>query len=54
MQKSQLVTILEEKVAVTNTKPTTDVIAIDGSALVNAVPPRISKTFAESAELAYT
>ena len=31
----------------------TDVIIIDGSALVNALPPRASKTFAEYAEMEF-
>ena len=49
-QKSQLAAILVDKVTLPNTEPTADVIVVDGSALVNAVQPRNSKTFAEYAE----
>ena len=49
-QKLQLAAILEEKVKLPDTEPTTDVVIIDGSALVNTLPPRISKTFAKYAE----
>ncbi|XP_014665390.1 PREDICTED: ski oncogene-like [Priapulus caudatus] len=50
-QKSQLASILEAKVAVPETEPVADAIVIDGSALVNALPPRASKTSAEYATL---
>ncbi len=46
-QKSQLASILEAKVAIPDIEPTADAIIIDGSALINSMPPRISKTFAE-------
>ena len=49
-QKSQLSGILEKKVTLPDTEPVTDAIIIDGSALVNTLPPRKSKTFAEYAE----
>jgi len=49
-QKSQLAAILVDKVILPSTEPTTDVIVVDGSALVNAVQPRNSRTFVEYAE----
>ena len=49
-QKSQLATILESKVTLPEAEPVTDA---DGSALVNTLPPRISKTFAEYAEMEF-
>ena len=49
-QKSQLATILETKV-LPETEPEADVIIIDGSALINSLPPRSSKTFKEYATL---
>ena len=52
-QKSQLAAILEGKVTLPDEEPMTDVIIIDGSALVNALPPRASKTFAEYAEMEF-
>jgi len=50
-QKSQLATILEAHVTLPDAKPEADVIIIDGSALVNSLPPRTSKTFEEYAAL---
>ena len=48
-QKSQLATILESLVTILDTEPPADVIIIDGSALVNSLPPRSSKTFEDYA-----
>ena len=50
-QKSQLAVILEAHVTLPDTEPEADVIIIDGSALVNSLPPRTSKTFEEYAVL---
>ena len=47
--KSDLVNLLESKVATPETKPQTDVLLIDGAGLVNAFPPRTPKTFDEYA-----
>ena len=44
-QKSQLVGILEAQIVNSDIEPEADVIVIDGSALLNALPPRASKTF---------
>ena len=52
-QKSQLATVLEGKVTLPDAEPVTDAIIIDGSALVNTLPPRTSKTFAEYAEMEF-
>ena len=52
-QKSQLAAILEAKVTLPDAEPVTDAIIIDGSALVNTLPPRTSKTFAEYAVLEF-
>ena len=52
-QKSQLAAILEGKVTLPDAEPVTDAIIIDGSALVNSLPPRTSKTFAEYAEMEF-
>ena len=52
-QKSQLAAILEGKVTLPDAEPMTDVIIIDGSAFVNALTPRASKTFAEYAEMEF-
>ena len=49
-QKSQLSSILEKKVTLPQAEPIADAVIIDGSALVNTLPPRKSKTFAEYAE----
>jgi hypothetical protein len=43
-QKSQLVEILEALVEIPDREPKGDAIIIDGSALINALPPRTSKT----------
>ena len=48
-QKSQLSGILEKKVTLPDAEPITDALIIDGSALVNTLPPRKSRTFAECA-----
>ena len=50
-QKSQLTTILESHVTILDTEPEVDTIIIDGSALVNSLPPRNSRTFEEYAVL---
>ena len=52
-QKSQLAAILEAKVTLPDAEPVTDAIIINGSALVNTLPPRTSKTFAEYAVLEF-
>ena len=44
-QKSQLTAILESLVTIPNTEPHADAMIVDGSALVNSLPPRSSKTF---------
>lgn len=43
--KSDLIGILQETVMLPETKPEADAIMIDGSALINSVPPRGVKTF---------
>ena len=43
-QKSHLVDILENEVAMPDAEPKADVIILDGSALINALPPHSSKT----------
>ena len=50
-QKSQLASILEAKLVTTDTRsrPETSAIIIDGSALINTLPPCASKTFEEYA-----
>ena len=48
-QKSQLAIILESLITIPNTEPQADVIIIDGSALLNSLPPRSSKTFEDYA-----
>ncbi|KAJ8364285.1 hypothetical protein SKAU_G00131160 [Synaphobranchus kaupii] len=50
-QKSQLAAIFEDLVTLPDTEPKTDGIIIDGSALINSLPPRTSKTFDEYAAL---
>ncbi|CAC5425958.1 unnamed protein product [Mytilus coruscus] len=50
-QKSQLATILETHFTPPDTEPEAGVIILNGSALINALPPRISKTFEEYAAL---
>ena len=50
-QKSQLVAVLERHITLPDNEPQADVIIIDGSALVNSLPPRSSKTFEEYATL---
>ena len=52
-QKSQLASILEEKVTLPDTEPVTDVLIIDGSSLANCLVPRASKTFAEYAQIEF-
>ena len=52
-QKSQLASILEEKVTLPDTEPVTDVLIIDGSALANCLVPRALKTFAEYAQIEF-
>lgn len=44
-QKSQLTEILQGKVTLPDSDPVGDAIIIDGSALINSLPPRSSKTF---------
>jgi hypothetical protein len=46
-QKSQLATILETHVTPPDTEPEASFIILDASALINAFPSRISKTFEE-------
>ena len=46
-QKSQLTDILQKQTSMPETEPHTDTIIIDGSALVNSTPPKVSKTFNE-------
>ena len=48
-QKSQFTSILEVKIATTDTRPEASAIIVDGSALINTLPPRASKTFEEYA-----
>ena len=48
-QKSQLASILEAKIATTDTRPEASAIIVDGSALINTLPPRASKMFEEYA-----
>lgn len=43
-QKSQLAAILESHVGIPDTEPEADTIIIDGSALVNSLLPRLSRT----------
>jgi len=45
--------MLEGKVTLPDAEPATDAIIIDGSALVNTLPPRTSKTFAEYSEMEF-
>ena len=49
-QKSQLVEVLEAQVNVPVGEPKGDTIIIDGSAFINASPPRTSKTFDDYAK----
>ena len=44
-QKCQLTAVLESHVTLPDNEPQADVIIIDGSAIVNVLPPRTSKTF---------
>jgi hypothetical protein len=48
-QKSQLATILETHVTPPDTEPEASFIILDGSALINALPSRVSKAFEEYA-----
>ena len=50
-QKSQHASILEDYVTNAENVPEASVIVLDGSALINSLLPRISKTFDEYAEL---
>ncbi|KAJ8340119.1 hypothetical protein SKAU_G00347520 [Synaphobranchus kaupii] len=50
-QKSQLASILESYITSPDQEPDTDVIIIDGSALVHTLPPKRSKTFEDYAAL---
>ena len=47
--KSDLVDVLQAKVTLPETKPESDVLIVDGSALVNTVAPRTPKSFEEYA-----
>ena len=47
--KADLVDVLEEKVKLPESEPETDVFIVDGSALVNTVAPKTSKTFKDYA-----
>ena len=47
--KSDLVDVLQAKVTFPETKPESDVLIVDGAALVNTVAPRTPKTFEEYA-----
>ena len=47
--KSQLETILESLVTIPDIEPQADVIIIDGSAMINSLQPRSSKSFEEYA-----
>lgn len=49
--KSQLSDILQAKVTLPEKKPESDVLIVDGSALVNTLPPRSPKTFDEYARM---
>ena len=44
-QKSQLTSVLESHVTLEDKEPKTDVLIVDGSALVHALPPKKGKTF---------
>ena len=48
---SLLAAVLESHVTLPDNEPQADVIIIDGSALVNVLPPRTSKTFEDYATL---
>ena len=50
-QKSQLISILETRVVPRDQEPKADVLIVDGSALVHALPPRRGKTFESYATL---
>jgi len=50
-QKSQIATILETHVTPPDTVPEASFIILDGSALINALPSRTSKTFEKYAVL---
>lgn len=50
-QKSQLAAIIESHVTIPDVEPEADTIIIDGSALVNTLPPRTLKTFEDYAML---
>ena len=50
-QKAHLAAILEAKTTTPDNEPEADAMVIDGSALVNALPPRTSKTFEDYAAL---
>ena len=49
-QKSQLTEILQALVTLPDSEPEGDTIIIDGSALINSLPPRSSKTFDDYAK----
>ena len=49
-QKSQLAEILEAQVNIPDREPRGDAVIIDGSALINALPPRTSKIFDDYAK----
>ena len=44
-QKSQLASILKTTIGTADTRPEASAIIVDGSALINTLPPRASKTF---------
>ena len=48
--KSQLAEIFEAQVNIPDREPKGDAVIIDGSALINALPPRTSKIFDDSAK----
>ena len=48
-QKYQLASLLEAKVALPNIRPKASALIIDGSDLINSLPPHASKTFEEYA-----
>ena len=50
-QKSQLASIRERDITCPDNKPDATAIVIDGSALVNSLPPRAQRTFGEYAML---
>ena len=50
-QKSDLVNLLQSQVMIPDTEPEADTIIIDGSALVNSMYPRTSKTFDDYARV---